>query len=209
MRESDPETFLMTIDKQLKKLNKQGQKQYGKKWNDVDLTPGEMDAINKIPRGDQQAYESTWEQIGSRIAKELPSTGMEKFDAWRRMAMLLNPKTHIRNVGGNVIMMGMRKASDTIGAALQKAFVPKGQRTQSVGWSLNKDIVAKVNDNWNTVKKDLLGESRWEIDNLKSLGMENEYLTKAYRQKQLALTGKKFDRGMLQWLNEFSLKLSM
>jgi predicted amidophosphoribosyltransferase len=207
LREADPETFLMTIDKQLKKLNKQGQKQYGKKWNDVDLTPGEIDAINKIPRGDQQAYESTWEQIGSRIAKELPSTGMEKFDAWRRMAMLLNPKTHIRNVGGNVIMMGMRKVSDTIGAALQKAFVPKGQRTQSVGWSLNKDIVAKVNDNWNTVKKDLLGESRWEIDNLKSLGMEKRIFDKGLPTKAVeALTGKKFDRGMLQWLNEFSLK---
>ena len=39
LREADPETFLMTIDKQLKKLNKQGQKQYGKKWTDVDLTP--------------------------------------------------------------------------------------------------------------------------------------------------------------------------
>ena len=61
-------------------------------------------------------------------------------------------------------MMGMRKAADTIGAALQKAFVPAGQRTQSVGWSFNKDIVAKVNENWDTVKKDILGESRWEME---------------------------------------------
>ena len=190
LREADPETFLMTMDKQLKKLNEQGRKKYGKKWKDVDLTPGEIDMINKLPRGDTQAYEQAWEQIGQRIANDMHVSGMEKFNAWRRMAMLLNPKTHIRNVGGNVIMMGMRKAADTIGAALQKAFVPAGQRTQSVGWSFNKDIVAKVNENWDTVKKDILGESRWEIGNLKSLS----------REKRI------FKNPALQWLNEVSLK---
>jgi len=190
LREADPETFLMTMDKQLKKLNEQGRKKYGKKWKDVDLTSEEIEAIKNIPKGDQQAYDGVWEQIGNRISKELHSSGIEKFNAWRRMAMLLNPKTHIRNVGGNVIMMGMRKAADTIGAALQKAFVPAGQRTQSVGWSFNKDIVAKVNENWNTVKKDILGESRWEVGNLKSLG----------REKRI------FKNPALQWLNEVSLK---
>jgi len=190
LREADPETFLMTMDKQLKKLNEQGRKKYGKKWKDVDLTPGEIDMINKLPRGDTQAYEQAWEQIGQRIANDMHVSGMEKFNTWRRIAMLLNPKTHIRNVGGNVIMMGMRKAADTIGAALQKAFVPAGQRTQSVGWSFNKDIVAKVNESWDTVKKDLLGESRWEVGNLKSLG----------REKRI------FKNPALQWLNEVSLK---
>jgi hypothetical protein len=191
LREADPETFIMTIDKQIKKLNEQGQKQYGKKWKDIDLTPSEIDAINKIERGNQQSYEDTWEQIGQRIAKELPSTGMEKFDAWRRMAMLLNPKTHIRNVVGNTIMMGMRKASDTIGAVLEKVFkVPEGQRTKSVGWSADQNIASKVNENWETVKNDILGESRWEIDNLKSLGMEKNI----------------FKNPVLQGLNETSLK---
>jgi len=190
LREADPETFLMTMDKQLKKLNEQGRKKYGKKWKDVDLTSEEIEAIKNIPKGDQQAYDGVWEQIGNRISKELHSSGIEKFNSWRRIAMLLNPKTHICNIGGNVIMMGMRKAADTIGAALQKAFVPAGQRTQSVGWSFNKDIVAKVNENWDTVKKDILGESRWEVGNLKSLG----------REKRI------FKNPALQWLNEVSLK---
>ncbi len=191
LREADPETFLMTIDKQLRKLNEQGLKQYGKKWTNIDLLPDEITAIQNIPRGNQQAYEEVWEQIGNRIAKELPSTKMEKFDAWRRMAMLLNPKTHIRNIGGNVIMMGMRKVADTIGAALEKAFgVKTGERTKSFGWSFNKNIASKVDETWEVVKKDILGESRWRIDNLKSLGMEKRI----------------FKTGALQDLNEFSLK---
>ncbi len=189
LREADPETFLMTMDKQIRKLNEQGLKQYGKKWANVDLLPDEITAIQGIQRGNQQAYEEVWEQIGSRIAKQLPSTGMEKFDAWRRMAMLLNPKTHIRNTVGNVIMSGMRKTSDTLGAGLEKLFGVK-ERTKSFGWSLNKKVASKVDETWDIVKKDILGESRWEIDNLKSLGMEKDI----------------FKNKTLQGINEFSLK---
>ena len=207
LREADPETFLMTMDKQLKKLNEQGRKKYGKKGKDVDLTSEEIEAIKNIPKGDQQAYDGVWEQIGNRISKELHSSGMEKFNAWRRMAMLLNPRTHIRNVGGNVIMMGMRKAADTIGAALQKAFVPAGQRTQSVGWSFNKDIVAKVNENWDTVKKDILGESRWEIGDINAINREKRIFKKGLLTRAAeAVMGREFDRGFLQWLNDVSLK---
>ena len=75
------------------------------------LPPSEINAINQIERGNQQSYDDTWEQIGQRIAKELPSTGMEKFDAWRRISMLLNPKTHIRNVGGQRPYDGHEKNS--------------------------------------------------------------------------------------------------
>lgn len=207
LREADPETFLYTIDKQIRKLNEQGLKQYGKKWTNVALLPNEIKAIQGITPGNQQAYEVVWEQIGNRIAKDLPSTNMEKFDAWRRMAMLLNPKTHIRNTIGNAFMSVMRKGSDTLGAALEKAFVPTGQRTKSFGWSFNKDIVSKVDETWDAVKKDILGESRWEIDNLRALGREKQVFKKGLVTKAAEkVTGKQFERGALQWVNELSLK---
>jgi len=207
LRQADPESFLMTADKLIKRINDEGSQIYRKKWKDVELTPEEIQAIRNLPRGNEDAYERLWEQIGERIAKELPSSGIEKFNTWRRMAMLLNPKTHIRNIGGNIIMSGMRKAADTIGAALQSVFVPEGQRTQAVGWSFNKDIVAKVNENWDAVKKDLLGESRWEVGNLKSLNREKRIFNKG-QVTQIAETvlGRQFDRGFLQWLNDLSLK---
>lgn len=208
LREADPETFLMTMDKQLKKLNEQGRKKYGKKWKDVDLTPGEIDMINKLPRGDTQAYEQAWEQIGQRIANDMHVSGMEKFNAWRRMAMLLNPKTHIRNVGGNVIMMGMRKAADTIGAGLERAFrVPEGQRTKSVGWSRDTKVVNLVNQNWDAVKGDLLGESRWTIGDINAINREKRIYKKGLLTRAAeAVMGQEFDRGFLQWLNDVSFK---
>jgi hypothetical protein len=128
-----------------------------------------------LPRGDEAAYETMMNQIGGRISQQLPSSGLEKFDAWRRTAMLLNPKTHIRNIGGNVTMAGLRKTADTIGAGLEKLFkVPEGERTKSVGWSLDKNLSSTVNAEWETAKKDLASNSRWgiEIGNLKSFGRD-------------------------------------
>lgn len=172
LREADPQTFLMTIDSQIKKLNADGLKQYGKKWTEVVLTPDEIKAITSIT--DPAGYDAVWEQIGNRIAKNLPSTATEKFDSWRRIAMLLNPKTHIRNTVGNVIMGGMQKTSDTFAALLEKIFVPTGQRTKSLGWSFNKNVRSLVDDTWTARADDILNVSKWDIGNLKTLGTEKD-----------------------------------
>ena len=115
---------MLSISKQLKKLNQEGAKIYGKKWKDVDLTPEEIGMVNKIERGNQKAYDEALEMVRKRIVNELPSSAMEKVNAWRHMAMLLNPKTQVRNIGGNVIMAGMRQSSKQISALLQKWILP-------------------------------------------------------------------------------------
>jgi len=130
LRDADPQTFLMTFDKMLNKLNKEGLDTYGKKWNNVDLTPDELTMVGNIERGNQGSYDSAFEQIQSRIANEMPASAMEKINAWRHISMLMNPKTHIRNVVGNGIMMGMRKAAQTTSGVIQKVFLKEADRTQ-------------------------------------------------------------------------------
>jgi hypothetical protein len=198
LREADPQTFLMTMDKQLRKLNEQGRELYGKQWKDIDLTDAEKEAISQLQKGDQQAYDDLMNAIGERIANIMPSTALEKFDSWRRMAMLLNPKTHIRNVAGNAIMMGLRKSADSLAAGLESAFLKPGQRTKAVGWSKDKNLADIVNRDWEAIAKDFTGEKvtlknltsnlpsqgRWEIDNMRALNREkrifqNDLLEKA------------------------------
>lgn len=99
-------------------------------------------------------------------ANKLPSTKIEKFNAWRRMAMLANPKTHIKNLGGNLIMAGLRKTADTIGAGLEKVFIKNGERTKSFGWSRDKDLVDAVNRDWDWHKNALKKGGKWEFDSV-------------------------------------------
>ncbi|HEY5585658.1 MAG TPA: hypothetical protein VIK78_14375, partial [Ruminiclostridium sp.] len=175
LREADPETFLMTIDKQLKKLNKEGLGTYGKKWNNMDLTPSELDMVSKIERGNQASYESAFEAIQGRIANEMPSSAMEKINAWRHMSMLLNPKTHIRNVGGNAIMMGMRKVAQRVSGVIQKVFLKAEDRTQAV--FVNKEFKQAATDYYEANKKDLLSGANKYNEGI-SLNIQNKRVFK-------------------------------
>jgi hypothetical protein len=175
LREADPETLLMTMEKQLRNLNREGAAQYGKKWKDFDLTQDELNMIGNIERGNQQAYENTMEAIQNRIAtsKDMPATAMEKLNAWRHMSMLLNPKTHIRNIAGNAIMMGMRKTARRVSGVMQKA-LPAEQRTQAV--FVKGEYKNAARDYFEANKKDLLGENKYN-ENL-SLNMANKRVFK-------------------------------
>jgi len=149
----DSTAFDLTMRKQLNKLNEEGLKAYGKKWKDVDLTPEEVSAIGKIKPGDQKTFESVFEQIQKRIANEMPSSAFEKINAWRHISMLMNPKTHIRNVLGNGIMLTMRKSAQRVSGMLQKV-LPKEERTQAVFVDKEYKTLAKAYFEAN--KKELL-----------------------------------------------------
>lgn len=169
----DPGAFMSYVQRQLNKLNQQGAKQYGNKWADIQLTDDELQLFGSMKNMDEAGKEKVMEELYDRIIKQLPVGNMEKFDAWRRMAMLLNPKTHVRNVGGNVIMTGLRKTADTIGAGIEKAIgLKSGSRTKSVGWSADKKLVETVENVWQTNKKELLQEGRYDIESLSFMNRE-------------------------------------
>ena len=170
LREADPATFMMTFDKQLAKLNKEGLEQYGKKWKPVDLTPDELTMIGKIEKGNQSSYDSAFEQIQARIADEMPSALWEKVTAWRHIAMLLNTTTNIRNISGNAIMMAMRKVAQRTEGVLQKA-VSKADRNQVV--FVNKEYKRLATDYVKANENDLLSGANKYQDNV-SLSMPNK-----------------------------------
>lgn len=167
LRNGDPQTFIITLQKQINKLNKEGAKFYKKKWSDVELTDAEIKKVNAIKEGDDAAYEAMMNEVQERIAKEIPSNAWEKFDAWRRMAMLLNPKTHIRNLGGNVLMGGLQKTSDTIGAAMESIFVKEADRTKSILWRHGtgaEQRLKAVDGAWEQYKSTIAKNGRWDLE---------------------------------------------
>lgn len=66
------------------------------------------------------------------VANQIPKTFGDRLNAWRYFAMLGNPRTHIRNVVGNIVYQIPTRVSNKISATLQRAFVPGEQRTRSV-----------------------------------------------------------------------------
>ena len=78
-----------------------------------------------------QETEAVVDMILDEIADQVPSTFLDKWNAWRYLSMLGNPRTHIRNILGNAVFVPAVKIKDTIKAGIEKVTVSKDQRTSS------------------------------------------------------------------------------
>lgn len=72
------------------------------------------------------------EQAYAILAKYLPDTTfMDKWNAWRYLAMLGNTRTHIRNIIGNKMFGTVTNIKDGLAGVLESAFVRNGERTKT------------------------------------------------------------------------------
>lgn len=120
--QNNPDVAMVYLQRQLDKMNAAGKTKFKNKWNNFKLTDDELAAFKNIAPGDVDGISAIYEQIGTRLGKEMPATGIDKLNEYRKLAMLLNPRTHIRNVGANMIMLPVREATDRVSAIGQRAY---------------------------------------------------------------------------------------
>lgn len=120
MMKNDPLSALAYFEKQIDDLNKEGKAKYGKKWKDFELTDAERAMFDTIEQGDEKAIKNAYDEIGARIEKEYPSAWWEKVLEFRRVAMLLNTRTIMRNTFANPPTALMRYVADRIEGVGQK-----------------------------------------------------------------------------------------
>ena len=83
----------------------------------------------------------------SIIAQNLPArTWFDKMNSFRYLAMLGNPRTHVRNIVGNVMMRGVINMKDGVAAVIQRAVLPEAQRTKSILTPADSDLVNAAKD---------------------------------------------------------------
>ena len=183
MMKNDPLTALQYAQKQLDAINQQGAKRFGDKWKNLNLTDEEIQAFNSITPGDQEAIKALYDKIGARLGKEYPTTFMEKLLEGRKVAMLFNVRTNVRNVGANIPTLGMRWVSDrvaAVGEGIAHIINPNFARTQALtgsgvqGRKLANDIF-----NSDKVQAMIKGQSgKYEIPELKNSLMNERQMFK-------------------------------
>lgn len=103
-------------------------------------------AKNVADGGVEQA--ELFEEIYRTLGTKLPDSMMDKLNTWRKIAMLSNPKTHVKNFVSNIAVMPQRKVTDAVTQLLER-FVDPSQRTRALGWSTSdfgKQILPTVNE---------------------------------------------------------------
>jgi hypothetical protein len=128
LKNMDGSTYAAYLARKIAKINAEGQKVYKSKWNDLNITATEYKRLKNSKAPEERVKIEA--EIAKRIANEMPSTWTEKDAAWRRIMMLFNPVTHVRNVVGNTLMSGMIEARDKL-IWVAERFVEKDQRTKA------------------------------------------------------------------------------
>lgn len=165
MLNNDPEAAKRYLIREIDTLNQKGKEQYGKKWTDFELTESELKQFNNIKEGDTDAIKQVYEGIYNRLRKQYPSTMTEKLMELRRVSMLLNVRTNVRNVVSNALLMPVRWTADRVsalGEGVYSLIDPKYQRTQSLNPIRSKQSKKLASEAFETVKSELLGDNKYE-----------------------------------------------
>lgn len=128
-----PEGILRFTQKQIDLAN-EVRKSTTKLKLDPEVAKNLINQATEIQKmADGRAKDVAIAKLLDTVAAQIPSTVLQKVSSLQTMAQLLNPKTAIRNVVGNVGFMGAETAKDVVAAAVDKAVgIVTGKRTKAM-----------------------------------------------------------------------------
>lgn len=146
-------------DRTLKKLRRGGEEK------GIVLDEALADAFLNAP--DESAQEAAYDRLIQSVADQIPPTFADKWNAWRYMAMLANPRTHIRNIVGNVGFQPVRWTKDRLAAAIEAGVsaASGGQLQRTKSFVAAPELYRAAWNDWANVKDTLSGS---KYDDLKS-----------------------------------------
>ena len=138
--------------------------QKNRQFKDLEITIDPALEAEFLAQTDQDGRYAVLDKIYQNVADQVPSTWRDKWNAWRYMAMLFNPRTHIRNTGGNLLFQPVRITKDRVAAGLEQmvsAINPDFQRTKS--FAASPGLYKAAWNDWKNVKDVLSGNKYDDI----------------------------------------------
>lgn len=183
LKKTTPEGQLYYLQKAVEKI----QQEYQSRFDKLDRKTEKKAAKNGVPGAevaeqhgitlnedlvqeflnapDEDARKQVVDKIYDDIASQIPATAGDRLNAWRYFAMLGNPRTHIRNIMGNVASAAALDTSHKVSAVGQK-FLPQEKRTRALHTSKAAKRFAKAD--YANVEAELSGNAyKTEMNEIK------------------------------------------
>lgn len=112
-----PEAQLYAAQRSIDSLQREITQRYGDKAPQLKIS--EALAEDYMQAATQQAREAALDKIYQDIGSQLPSSLADRWNAWRYLSMLGNPRTHVRNILGNAFFAPVVFAKNRVGAAME------------------------------------------------------------------------------------------
>lgn len=173
LRKLSPTAQLYAAQKVASNLEKTLSKQL--KGKNITINPDLITEFNE--QTTQDGRDAVMEKIYKDLASQVPSTWKDKWNAWRYLSMLGNPRTHIRNIFGNVGFQPVRFMKGRIAAVIESgvsaASGGKLQRTKS--FATNPALYAAAWQDFDNVSDVLSGN---KYDDVQSIINDNRTIFK-------------------------------
>lgn len=138
-----PESQLYFSIRGLQNLVEQAKARYGKRAENLTVDETLVSEYkDALMRGDEEAAAAVWDQITLDVAQQIPSNFAERLNNWRYLAMLGNPRTHVRNLAGNAGFAPVRITRNLISTGIQAVVLDKANRQRAFINFANKDNAA-------------------------------------------------------------------
>ena len=121
IKELSPEGKAYYLTRSVEKLNSDIQKRFKGKKEGVTLNEEYVEELLRAKT--QEEIADAESKIMDDIASQVPSTIVDKLNAWRYFSMLGNPRTHLRNLAGNGAMAILTRIKDRVGASIEPIFI--------------------------------------------------------------------------------------
>ena len=163
-RKLSPEGQLLAVQKAVSDLNAK----YG-----TDVKVDDVDVADFLNAESDEARQEVTRRIVEKAAQSVPGTFRAKYDTLRYLAMLGNPRTHIRNILGNTFFQAPVAVKNRVGAVVEAAASAvtggKVERTKSIfGANPFGKLAAECRADWANAK-DFLGQSSKYLEGQTSL----------------------------------------
>lgn len=128
-----PEGQAVWLQRSVEKMNNDLKRTRGEKAEQFNLTPEMTEKIVNSKNNEelQNNLNDVYKELGQQVTKTI----WQKIDSWRYFAMLANPRTHIRNIVGNVSMAGVQTVKNKIAGGIEAVvnkFNPEMERTHTI-----------------------------------------------------------------------------
>lgn len=141
LKKLSPDAQLYGVQRSVESMKEELEEKYGDKVPDIKVN--EELAQKFLEASTEKEREKAMQDLYRDIGRQMPSRFVDKWNAWRYLAMLGNPRTHVRNVVGNAFFAPVVATKNLTATAIESAvdFVAPNKISRTKG-ALDRKLLA-------------------------------------------------------------------
>ena len=122
LKKLSPEAQLYGVQRSVEAFQKELTDKYGDKAPDLKIDESLAEQFMNAKTEDERTAAKI--ELYKDIGRQMPSNWLDKWNAWRYIAMLTNPRTHVRNILGNALFAPVVATKNLTATAIEAMVKP-------------------------------------------------------------------------------------